>query len=65
MAIQRGLRSTATPKKLYDVRRHDTPGFNEYIPPPETGQPTFPQQWDETILDEKSWLQIAWCFDED
>ena len=43
----------------------DTPDFNEYMPPPETGQPTFPQQWDQTILDEQSWLQIAWCFDED
>ena len=53
------------PTMLYDVRRHDTPDFNEYMPPPETGQPTFPQQWDQTILDEKSWLQIAWCLDED
>ena len=53
------------PTMLYDVRRHDTPELNECIPPPENEQPTFPQQWDQTILDEKSWLQIAWCFDED
>ena len=53
------------PTMLYDLRRHDTPDFNEYMPLPETGQPTFPQQWDQTMLDEISWLQIAWCSDED
>ena len=34
-------------------------------PSPQTGQPMFPQQWDQTILVETSWLQIALCFDED
>ena len=29
-------------------------------PPPENGQPTFPERWAQTILGEYSWLQIAW-----